>query len=423
MFAELNFPQKIALICAVLLGFSVPISTIADSVLVALLLIFAMLGWYSVYPRLVWQHPLAKAGLMLLGLLGLGCFYGTEAISSGWAIWSKYNDLLLIPLLLPVFAEARCRDFGGMAFMLAMALTLVLSYAIWLGLFSGSGLFTDRLPDNPVVFKLHITHGIFMGFAAFAAMVRAVHSKGNWRVLWGVGSLLALFNALAMTQGRSGYLTVAVLVLYGGWQGLRNYRRPQHKVVLLALVLMLGLGAVSVSKLLPRIQLAQQEAQSWWNGSRRGDLSSSIGTRLDMWQTTCAIIAKHPWLGVGTGGFANSYANASALSKKPLANNPHNQFLLFWAQLGVVGVLAFGYFLATAWRTAAQLATHVDTLLARGLVLTLVAGCLFNSLLLDHAEGLFFAWGFGLLFAGFRRRDENGKTLETLDICKSRRTG
>jgi hypothetical protein len=33
-------------------------------------------------------------------------------------------------------------------------------------------------------------------------------------------------------------------------------------------------------------------------------------------------------------------------------------------------------------------------------VLVFVIGCLFNSLLLDHTEGLLFAWATGLLFAG-----------------------
>ena len=31
-----------------------------------------------------------------------------------------------------------------------------------------------------------------------------------------------------------------------------------------------------------------------------------------------------------------------------------------------------------------------------------VIGCMFNSLLLDHTEGLFFAWATGLLFAGLK---------------------
>jgi hypothetical protein len=39
--------------------------------------------------------------------------------------------------------------------------------------------------------------------------------------------------------------------------------------------------------------------------------------------------------------------------------------------------------------------------LAHGLVLTIVVGSLFNSLLIDHTESLCFAWMSGLLYAGY----------------------
>jgi hypothetical protein len=43
-------------------------------------------------------------------------------------------------------------------------------------------------------------------------------------------------------------------------------------------------------------------------------------------------------------------------------------------------------------------------------MLTIAVGCLFNSLLLDHTEGLLYAWLTGLLFAGLQSREmENGK--------------
>jgi hypothetical protein len=49
---------------------------------------------------------------------------------------------------------------------------------------------------------------------------------------------------------------------------------------------------------------------------------------------------------------------------------------------------------------AARLPTPADALLARGLVLTIMIGSLFNSLLIDHTESLLFSWGAGLLYAG-----------------------
>ena len=54
------------------------------------------------------------------------------------------------------------------------------------------------------------------------------------------------------------------------------------------------------------------------------------------------------------------------------------------------------------WRTAKYLNTPMEQSLARGLVLTMVAGCMVNSLLLDHTEGLFYAWLSGLLYGGLK---------------------
>jgi O-antigen ligase len=37
-------------------------------------------------------------------------------------------------------------------------------------------------------------------------------------------------------------------------------------------------------------------------------------------------------------------------------------------------------------------------------VLTMAIGCLFNSLLLDHTEGLLYAWLTGVLYAGLQSK-------------------
>jgi uncharacterized membrane protein YccC len=51
-----------------------------------------------------------------------------------------------------------------------------------------------------------------------------------------------------------------------------------------------------------------------------------------------------------------------------------------------------------------MLATPLSRHLARGLILTIAVGCLFNSWLMDHTEGLLYAWLTGLLFAEQRPR-------------------
>jgi hypothetical protein len=77
---------------------------------------------------------------------------------------------------------------------------------------------------------------------------------------------------------------------------------------------------------------------------------------------------------------------------------PHNQYLLTTAEVGLVGLARLLLF-AQQWRYAAGLQDELSTTLARGLMLTIMVGSLFNSLLIDHVESLLFAWLSGLLFA------------------------
>jgi hypothetical protein len=64
--------------------------------------------------------------------------------------------------------------------------------------------------------------------------------------------------------------------------------------------------------------------------------------------------------------------------------------------MGVVALLAL---YGVAWWTAGMLPTPFDRALARGLILTFLAGGLFNTLLMDHTEGRLFALVMALAFA------------------------
>ncbi len=112
------------------------------------------------------------------------------------------------------------------------------------------------------------------------------------------------------------------------------------------------------------------------------------------------IIKAHPLFGVGTGGFAFAYAaQVKGTGMRP-ASQPENQYLLTAVQLGGMGLIALLGLFAIQWHLAGRLASRTDKDLARGLVILMVVGCLFNSFLLDHTEALFYAWLSGLLFSG-----------------------
>ena len=126
--------------------------------------------------------------------------------------------------------------------------------------------------------------------------------------------------------------------------------------------------------------------------------------RLEWYRNSFAVIRMHPIIGSGTGSFPKAYADRTSGSTLKPTVNPHNEFLHITAQTGLVGLAALLALFAIQWRAASRLVSPLETHLARGLVVAFVIGCLFNSLLLDHTEGLFFAWLTALLYAGYAPR-------------------
>ena len=87
--------------------------------------------------------------------------------------------------------------------------------------------------------------------------------------------------------------------------------------------------------------------------------------------------------------------------------NPHNEYLLITVQIGVAGLGLLLYLFFTQWAYAAKLGDPFRQDAARGLVLTIAITSLFNAPLLDHTEGLFFAFMSALLFVNFKYGGKN----------------
>ena len=87
--------------------------------------------------------------------------------------------------------------------------------------------------------------------------------------------------------------------------------------------------------------------------------------------------------------------------------NPHNQYLLTAIQIGLLGLAFLLYLFYRQWRLAAALPSALERSLAHGLMLTIIIGCLFNSLLLDHTESLLYGWMSGLLYAGLKSNSQD----------------
>ena len=382
---------------AIALGVSIPVSVALDNLLLALVLAGWLAGGnYHEKLLIVKRNPVAVAALALFALLLVGTLYGERYPGDTLLYLGKYADLLFIPAFLWLFRHEDGRRRGLYALATSLALVLLLSYLIKFGLVPNSRWVLGDAA-NPSVFKHYLTHNILMALAAFifaqlAGAARSARARWGWAAL----AILAVVNVTAMMQGRTGYLTLGALALYWG------YSRQRWRGVLVVAAAVAALGttlALVPGPFQDRLHQAANEIAAWQPGTAA---MTSSGLRLEFYRNSLGIIAQRPLLGVGTGGFPRAYADKVRGSGMVETRNPHNEYLHIAAQIGMAGLGVLLYLFYRQWRLAAQLASPFECHLARGLVLLMVAGCMFNSLLLDHAEGLLYAWLTGLLFGGLQ---------------------
>ena len=383
---------------AALLGLSIPLSIVADNIFLAVILVAWLLSGHlgAQIARAV-RNPVVAAGLFLFALFiaGILVYDGDPLVAARFL--GKYKELLFLVPLVGLLDGRVWRARAFRFFFVAMVITLIGSYAIGLGLIPIDNPPT-RYAGNPTVFKLHITHSFLMAMFAFlCASLARIETDRRRRLIYVALAVLAAANVLFMVQGRTGYVVLVALFVYAviAW-----YRWKGVLAGALILGIVLGAGWFSSSTLRERTETAVKEYQEWVPGQ---GAQTSIGQRLDFYHVTYEIIREHPLLGVGTGGFEKAYRDKVAGTNLAPTSNPHNEYLMIGAQLGIVGVIAFVTMLVVLWRLSGRLENEFERDLARALVISYALGNLVNSLLLDHTEGMLFCWASAALFAGMPR--------------------
>ncbi|MDD5300780.1 MAG: O-antigen ligase family protein [Gallionella sp.] len=416
--ATANFLQRFAMpplrASTALIGFVVPISVALDNVLLALVLLGILFN-----ARAVWliasQNPVARAAWLLFGVLFLAMFYGATPLREAASILGKYADLAFIPLFMLMLSGATAKRRAQYAFLAAMGVTLLLSYAVELRILPVQHwMSTFAATDNPVIFHSHITQNNMMAFAVFLALLNLREATSvRGRIAWGLFAGLAAVNVLFMVKGRTGYMILLALLGWLAWIIPAHYMRLRGKrwdwrrviaVELILLALMIGIYSVS-PRLHDRVNLVVSESQVWQAQQAR---DTSTGQRLDFYSNTLQIIQQQPVFGVGTGGFPAAFARQTQGKNVMQTRNPHNEYLMITAQTGVIGLAFLLYLFYTQWRCTPLLNTPFERDAARGLVLAYMVNCAFNSALLDHADGLFFAFMTSVLFAGLKLENKVG---------------
>ena len=384
--------------CAIVLGFSIPVSTALDNFLLFGCLVLGALGGHLRQWLLLLRGTPAGATIaILVAVHALGVFYTVAGPHDTLKSLSRALGLLLLVALIPILSDRAIRERALLGFLLAEGLTLVISYLIWLQIVPVAWWHKGE-PADPVVFKLHITHNFLMAFATliFALRARAA-DNGRSRAVYLLLAATAAVNVLVLVGGRTGHLVLAVFLVY-----LALTMTPHHWVrrafAAATVVLAMGLAGwlLPGSALHQRAAKALEQLHEYHPGDAGYDPVSgapnSMVLRLEFWHHSLAIIREHPLFGVGTGGFPQAYADrVRPLGRLP-TSNPLNEYLMITVELGVIGLAAYIAMLIVLLRAAERIPERTGRDLARCLVIAYGIASLVSSTLLDHTERVFFIW-------------------------------
>lgn len=193
----------------------------------------------------------------------------------------------------------------------------------------------------------------FLQMALPFAAALALAAPGRARRILGLALVFLAAAGIFFTFSRGGWIGAGAafaLVLVFAW----TRRRATGTSVGLAT----GLTALAAVVILPAIPVL-------FIARTMGDAAeTSSASRFYDWGTALTIIRDHLLLGVGRGNYV---AVAQAYTPWAFAYPVHNVYLWTWAETGILGIAAFGVFLAGAFRGAART-------LARGDAMTIAFG-------------------------------------------------
>src|SRR5206468_10284566 len=169
----------------------------------------------------------------------------------------------------------------------------------------------------------------------------------RFRKILAAFGLAAGAAALVATLTRGGWIAAAlsvVIVCMALWR-----RGRLSRVVLWLAALATAMALIFHSSIAARLS---------------GDDEVSAHVRIPLMATAFRIISDHPVLGVGVNNYTAAPPDYASMHQDDWIFTVHNQYLVVWAETGLVGLAAFLWFLAATIRSGLEAWRRNDRLLS-----------------------------------------------------------
>jgi O-antigen ligase len=138
---------------------------------------------------------------------------------------------------------------------------------------------------------------------------------------------------------------------------------------------------------------------------KQGQSLDVDGMRLEIFSITTQMALEKPWLGWGLGVWIKEYSQRAMGKMSEKMTTPHNDFLLYWVELGIFGLLSllavYGQQLLLARGMLKQ--QHPYALLLAMITVSMMMAACFNAILRDTLFGLAFLIVLAIPLAGLKK--------------------
>ena len=407
------------------LAFLMPLTVFgANLVIVIITLLWLFSGDYkSKYLQII-SNKFLIASIIFFSLHVAGLLW-TEDISWGLVIVHKmWYFLLLLPVLYSIVKKEYIKHII-FAFLLAIGITEIASYMVWLEIVPP---FKNATILNPTPFMSHISYNPILCFAIYLVIEEILFNKNLNKIQFSFYTFFAITMTINMflTAGRSGqvmfFVAIALLLF-------QFFDKDKIKSLLAIIILLPGIFFIAyqtsdlfklrvnsavedvVNYEIGMSTINQRENKEWVftkDIEKAFDfqkyINTPVGERITFALYSWEIIKLNPIIGVGTGDFPKEYKKLSEMNQNtknmPNTTHPHNMYNLVLTQLGIIGFISFlsifYYQIKIASASSDRFRRHVGLALPFLFLVIMLA----DSYLLGHYTTLMY-----ILFSSFLYKD------------------
>jgi len=302
--------------------------------------------------------------------VAIACFWGDALFLERLDEVASWRKLLLVPMAIALFDCRRLRTLVYGVFVAAATVFLLVSYGIHFELLNLGPLEAREVLEN------HSTQGSVFAVAglvcAVAVWVLVQARKFKAAVLVCILGLAFWLNIVLIGSGRTPLIALVMFACAAPFILLCRTRA----LVVVGLVVLLFATVIS-SPLGDTARSRVSQAYLEYSSAKlvTGEQSSSVGMRVQMWIITSEVIKTSAILGSGSGSFSNRFAEKAAnygdwIAKK--SDDPHNQYLLLWAEHGLIGLGLFLMAIGSVLFKGVLMRSHLDDSISEREVATLI---------------------------------------------------